>query len=100
MLVRYGKFYNGCQLHGDNYRSKHTHALTFDMNFDFRTAGLPKIWIDDTVPCIGAIDTADAQMMKEAGLDPSSISNYLFGRKNNGLGIDLGFNYHVNDKLL
>ena len=79
---------------------QNTHALTFDMNFDFRTAGLPKMWIDDTVPCIGAIDTDDDVMMQEAGLDAGSISNYLFGRKNNGLGVDLGFNYHLNDKLL
>jgi hypothetical protein len=79
---------------------QNTHALTFDMNFDFRTAGLPKMWIDDTVPCIGAIDTDDDVMMQEAGLDAGSISNYLFGRKNNGLGVDLGFNYHLNDKLM
>jgi len=79
---------------------QNTHALTFDMNFDFRTAGLPKMWIDDTVPCIGAIDTDDDVMMQEAGLDAGSISNYLFGRKNNGLGVDFGFNYHLNDKLL
>ena len=29
-----------------------------------------------------------------------AICYLLFGRQNNGVGIDLGFNYHVNDKLL
>ena len=79
---------------------QNTHALTFDMNFDFRTAGLPLVMIDDTIPCIGAIDLNDTAMMQQAGLDANFMSNYLFGRKNNGLGLDLGFNYHVNDKLL
>ena len=79
---------------------QNTHALTFDMNFDFRTAGLPLVMIDDSIPCIGAIDLNDTAMMQQAGLDANFMSNYLFGRNNNGLGLDLGFNYHVSDKLL
>ena len=35
---------------------QNTHALTFDMNFDFRTAGLPLVMIDGDIPAIGAID--------------------------------------------
>ena len=79
---------------------QNTHALTFDMNFDFRTAGLPLVLIDDSIPCVGAIDMNDTAMVQASGLDGNFLSNYMFGRNNNGLGIDLGFNYHVNDKLL
>ena len=79
---------------------QNTHALTFDMNFDFRTAGLPLVLIDDSIPCVGAIDMNDTAMVQASGLDGNFLSNYIFGRNNNGLGIDLGFNYHLNDKLL
>ena len=79
---------------------QNTHALTFDMNFDFRTAGLPLVLIDDSIPCVGAIDMNDTAMVQASGLDGNFLSNYMFGRNNNGLGIDLGFNYHLNDKLL
>ncbi len=79
---------------------QNTHALTFDMNFDFRTAGLPLVMIDDSIPCIGGIDMNDTAMVQAAGLDGNFLSNYLFGRNNNGLGIDFGFNYHLSDKLL
>jgi hypothetical protein len=79
---------------------QNTHALTFDMNFDFRTAGLPLVMIDGDIPAIGAIDTGDSLMMQQSGLDQNFISNYLFNRNNKGLGIDLGFNYHLNDKVL
>ena len=81
---------------------QNTHALTFDMNFDFRTAGLPLVLIDgdSSLPAIGAIDLNDSAMMYQSGLDGSNINNYLFNRNNQGLGIDFGFNYHVNDKFL
>ena len=81
---------------------QNTHALTFDMNFDFRTAGLPLVLIDgdSSLPAIGAIDLNDSSMMYQSGLDGSNINNYLFNRNNQGLGIDFGFNYHVNDKFL
>ena len=79
---------------------QNTHALTFDMNFDFRTAGLPLVMIDGYIPAIGAIDTGDSLMMQQSGLDQNFISNYLFNRNNKGLGLDLGFNYHLNDKVL
>ena len=39
-------------------------------------------------------------MMQQSGLDQNIISNYLFNRNNQGLGLDLGFNYHLNDKVL
>lgn len=81
---------------------QNTHALTFDMNFDFRTAGLPLVLIDgdSSLPAIGAIDLNDSTMMYQSGLDGSNINNYLFNRNNQGLGIDFGFNYHINDKFL
>ena len=79
---------------------QNTHALTFDMSFDFRTAGLPLVMVDGDIPTIGAIDTGDSLQMQQSGLDENYINNYLFNRNNRGLGIDLGFNYHVNDKLL
>ena len=79
---------------------QNTHALTFDMSFDFRTAGLPLVMVDGDIPTIGAIDTEDSLQMQQSGLDQNYINNYLFNRNNRGLGIDLGFNYHVNDKLL
>ena len=81
---------------------QNTHALTFDMNFDFRTAGLPLVLIDgdSSLPAIGAIDLNDSAIMYQSGLDGSNINNYLFNRNNQGLGIDFGFNYHVNDKFL
>ena len=70
------------------------------MNLDFKTAGLPLVMIDDSVPCIGALYTDSTEMMQQAGLAGGYVNNYLFGRKNNGVGIDFGFNYHLNDKLL
>ena len=79
---------------------QNTHALTFDMNFDFRTAGLPLVMIDGDIPAIGAIDMNDSAMMYQSGLDGANINNYLFNRNNQGLGLDLGFNYHLNDKVL
>jgi hypothetical protein len=79
------------------YTDPNTHALTFDMNFDFRTSGFPVVPIGDDLLGIGAIDSSNEE---RAGLAPGSIKNYLLGRKNAGAGIDLGFNYHLNDKLL
>ena len=79
---------------------QNTHALTFDMNFDFRTAGLPMVMIDGDIPSIGAINTDSSLMMEQAGLDGTNINNYLFNRNNHGLGLDFGFNYHLNDKVL
>ena len=79
---------------------QNTHALTFDMNFEFQSAGLPLVVFDDTSNAIGAINTDDDDMMMQAGLSSGNLSNYMFGRQNNGVGLDLGFNYHVNDKLL
>ena len=81
---------------------QNTHALTFDMNFDFRTSGLPLVLIDgdSSLPAIGAIDMNDSAMMYQSGLDGANINNYLFNRNNQGLGLDFGFNYHVNDKFL
>ena len=79
---------------------QNTHALTFDMNFEFQSAGLPLVVFDDTSNAIGAINTDDEDMMMQAGLSSGNLSNYMFGRQNNGVGLDLGFNYHVNDKLL
>ena len=81
---------------------QNTHALTFDMNFDFRTSGLPLVLIDgdSLLPAIGAIDMNDSAMMYQSGLDGANINNYLFNRNNQGLGLDFGFNYHVNDKFL
>ena len=69
------------------------------MNFDFRTAGLPLVMIDGDIPAIGAIDMKILQMY-QSGLDGANINNYLFNRNNQGLGLDLGFNYHLNDKVL
>ena len=48
---------------------QNTHALTFDMNFDFRTAGLPMVMIDDSIPCIGGIDMNDSVEVQASGLD-------------------------------
>ncbi|MDG2343404.1 MAG: DUF5723 family protein [Flavobacteriales bacterium] len=79
---------------------QNTHALTFDMNFEFQSAGLPLVVFDDTSNAIGAINTDDDDMMTQAGLSSGNLSNYMFGRQNNGLGLDFGFNYHLNDKLL
>lgn len=79
---------------------QNTHALSFDMNFEFQSAGLPLVLFDDTSSAIGAIDTSDNDMMTQAGFTDGNISNYLFGRQNNGVGLDFGFNYHVSDKLL
>ena len=83
---------------------QNTHALTFDMNFDLRSSGLPLVMIgNDSLgrkKALGAIDTDDDEMMAEAGLSSGNINNYMFNRKNTGLGIDLGFNYHLNDKVL
>ena len=79
---------------------QNTHALTFDMNFDLRSSGLPLLMINDTTKSIGAIDTDDDDMMAQAGFSSGNINNYMFNRKNTGLGIDLGFNYHLNDKVL
>jgi hypothetical protein len=74
-----------------------THALTFDMNFDVRTSGLPVVAIGDSLLGIGAIDESNQDL---AGFSSGNINNYLFGRKNTGGAIDLGFNYHLNDKVL
>jgi hypothetical protein len=83
---------------------QNTHALTFDMNFDLRSSGLPLAMIgNDSLgrkKALGAIDTDDADMMAQAGFSSGNINNYMFNRKNTGLGIDLGFNYHLNDKVL
>ena len=80
---------------------QNTHALKFDMNFDFRTSGLPVLIDgDSSLPAIGAIDMNDSAMMYQSGLDGANINNYLFNRNNQGLGLDFGFNYHVNDKFL
>jgi hypothetical protein len=79
---------------------QNTHALSFDMNFEFQSAGLPLVLFDDTSNAIGAINTSDDDMMTQAGFSDGNISNYLFGRQNNGVGLDFGFNYHLNDKLL
>jgi hypothetical protein len=74
-----------------------THALTFDMNFDIRTSGFPVVNLGEGFNAIGAIDSTNEDL---AGLTSGNINNYLFGRKNNGAAIDLGFNYHLNDKIL
>ena len=79
---------------------QNSHALKFDMAFDFRTSGLPKIMIDGDIPAIGGLNTKDSSIMQESGFSPGYINNYLFNRKNRGFAIDLGFNYHINDKLL
>ena len=79
---------------------QNSHALKFDMAFDFRTSGLPQVMIDGDIPVIGGLDTKDSSAMQQSGFSPGYINNYLFNRKNNGLAIDLGFNYHINDKLL
>ena len=74
-----------------------THALTFDMNFDVRTSGLPVVNLGDGFSAIGAIDSTNEEL---AGLGFENINNYFFGRKNTGAAVDLGFNYHLNDKVL
>ena len=74
-----------------------THALTFDMNFDIRTSGFQVVNLGEGFNAIGAIDSTNEDL---AGLTSGNINNYLFGRKNNGAAIDLGFNYHLNDKIL
>ena len=74
-----------------------THALGFDMNFDIRTSGLPVINLGDGFRTIGAIDSTNKDL---AGFTSGNINNYLFGRNNTGAAIDLGFNYHLNDKIL
>ena len=79
---------------------QNSHALKFDMAFDFRTSGLPQVMIDGDIPAIGGLDTKDSSAMQQSGFSPGYINNYLFNRKNSGLAIDLGFNYHVSDKLL
>ena len=61
---------------------------------------MPLVLFDDTSSAIGAIDTSNNDMMTQAGFTDGNISNYLFGRQNNGVGLDFGFNYHVSDKLL
>jgi hypothetical protein len=60
------------------YTDPNTHALTFDMNFDFRTSGFPVVPIGDDLLGIGAIDSSNEE---RAGLAPGSIKNYLLGRK-------------------
>jgi hypothetical protein len=80
--------------------NQNTHGLKFDMAFDFRTSGLPQIMVDGDIPAIGGLNTNDPAMMQQSGFSEGYINNYLFNRKNSGLGIDLGFNYHISDKLL
>jgi hypothetical protein len=80
--------------------NQNTHALTFDMSFDLKTSGIPGGALDDGTRILGAIDIDDSLMLTQAGLDGQNIKNYLFNRKNTGMGIDLGFNYHLNDKIL
>ena len=80
---------------------ENTHALKFDMAFNFRTSGLPQVLLDDgNIPVIGGLNTNDSSVMQESGFSPGYINNYLFNRKNRGVGIDFGFNYHLNDKFL
>ena len=79
---------------------QNTHALKFDMAFDFRTSGLPQVMVDGDIPAIGGLNTNDSLAMQQSGFSEGYINNYLFNRNNRGLGIDLGFNYHVSDKLL
>jgi hypothetical protein len=79
---------------------QNSHALKFDMAFDFRTSGLPQVMIDGDIPAIGGLNTKDSSVMQQSGFSPGYINNYLFNRKNRGLAIDLGFNYHLTDKLL
>lgn len=82
------------------HTDQQTHALTFDMTFEFRTSGLPLLMIDDSTKGIGAIDMSSNEINQEAGFEQGFYNNYYFGRKNRGVGIDIGFNYHINDKLL
>ena len=79
---------------------QNTHALKFDMAFDFRTSGLPQVMLDGDIPVIGGLNTNDSIAMQQSGFSDGYINNYLFNRNNLGLGIDLGFNYHISDKLL
>ena len=79
---------------------QNTHALKFDMAFDFRTSGLPQVMVDGDIPVIGGLNTNDSISMQQSGFSPGYINNYLFNRNNRGLGIDFGFNYHISDKLL
>lgn len=79
---------------------QNTHALKFDMAFDFRTSGLPQVMVDGDIPAIGGLNTNDSLIMQQSGFSDGYINNYLFNRNNRGLGIDLGFNYHLSDKLL
>ena len=79
---------------------QNTHALKFDMAFDFRTSGLPQVMVDGDIPAIGGLNTNDSLAMQQSGFSEGYINNYLFNRNNRGLGLDLGFNYHVSDKLL
>tara|TARA_B110000027_G_scaffold69757_1_gene74591 strand:+ start:374 stop:2152 length:1779 start_codon:yes stop_codon:yes gene_type:complete len=79
---------------------QNTHALKFDMAFDFRTSGLPQIMVDGDIPVIGGLNTNDSIAMQQSGFSPGYINNYLFNRNNRGLGVDFGFNYHISDKLL
>jgi len=82
------------------HTDQQTHALAFDMNFEFRTSGLPLLMIDDSTEGIGAIDVSNSEMNQDAGFEQGFYNNYFFRRKNRGVGIDIGFNYHINDKLL
>ena len=79
---------------------QNTHALKFDMAFDFRTSGLPQVMVGGDIPAIGGLNTNDSIAIQQSGFSEGYINNYLFNRNNRGLGIDLGFNYHVSDKLL
>ena len=56
--------------------------------------------VDGDIPAIGGLNTNDSLAMQQSGFSEGYINNYLFNRNNRGLGLDLGFNYHVSDKLL
>ena len=45
---------------------QNTHALKFDMAFDFRTSGLPQVMVDGDIPAIGGLNTNDSLMMQQS----------------------------------
>ena len=70
---------------------QNTHALTFDMNFDLRSSGLPLAMIDNTSlgrkKALGGIDIDEDDMMAQAGFSSGNINNNMFNTRNTGLGI-------------
>ena len=60
---------------------QNSHALKFDMAFDFRTSGLPQVMIDGDIPAIGGLDTKDSSAMQQSGFSPGYINNYLFNSR-------------------